>query len=67
MEKIAIEVKMNVYSAKKSTCMIIKIRYGEGIKLVIYKTKQWTEIDVCVVFLAQERYYIQMVQKNLVH
>lgn len=32
--------------------MIIKIRYVEAIKLVIYKTKRWTEIDVCVVFLA---------------
>ena len=32
--------------------MIIKIRYGEAIKLVMYKTKRWTAIDVCVVFLA---------------
>ena len=33
---MTIEVKENIYSAKKSKCMIIKIRYGEGIKMIIY-------------------------------
>ena len=43
---MTIEVKKNIYSAKKSNCMTIKIRYGEGIKMIICTTKWSTEIDI---------------------
>ena len=35
--QITIEVKKNIYSAKKSNCMIIKIRYGEAINWLYIK------------------------------